>query len=78
MAKEAAVHRAGSFKQQNKPHKAGRHRVSSARRQGGRVPVKTLTRQVQRNWSKQDRRHRAWQLRRQHQQAVLEEKRNTY
>ncbi|XP_039180213.1 pre-rRNA-processing protein TSR1 homolog isoform X1 [Crotalus tigris] len=76
MAKEAAAHRAGALKQQNKPHKAGRHRVSSARRQGGRVPVKTLTRQVQRNWSKQDRRHRAWQLRRQHQQAVLEEKRN--
>uniref|UniRef100_A0A670ZAT3 Pre-rRNA-processing protein TSR1 homolog n=1 Tax=Pseudonaja textilis TaxID=8673 RepID=A0A670ZAT3_PSETE len=76
MAKQAAVHRAGSLKQQNKPHKAGRHRVSSARRQGGRVPVKTFTRQVHRNWSKQDRRHRAWQLRRQHQEAVLEEKRH--
>ncbi|XP_034286638.1 pre-rRNA-processing protein TSR1 homolog [Pantherophis guttatus] len=76
MAKQAAVHRAGSLKQQNKPHKAGKHRVSSARRQGGRVSVKTLTRQVNRNWSKQDRRHRAWQLRRQHQEAVLEEKRN--
>ncbi|XP_070621191.1 pre-rRNA-processing protein TSR1 homolog [Erythrolamprus reginae] len=76
MAKQAAVHRAGSWKQQNKPHKAGKHRVSSARRQGGRVPVKTFTRQINRNWSKQDRRHRAWQLRRQHQEAVLEEKRN--
>ncbi|KAG8141163.1 hypothetical protein E2320_006820 [Naja naja] len=76
MAKQTAVHRAGSLKQQNKPHKAGRHRVNSARRQGGRVPVKTFTRQVHRNWSKQDRRHRAWQLRRQHQEAVLEEKRN--
>lgn len=35
MAKEAAAHRAGALKQQNKPHKAGKHRVSSARRQGG-------------------------------------------
>ncbi|XP_063167634.1 pre-rRNA-processing protein TSR1 homolog [Candoia aspera] len=78
MAKEAAAaaHRAGALKQQNKPHKAGRHRGSCARRQGGRVPVKTLTRQVHRNLSKQDRKHRAWQLRRQSKEAVLEEKRN--
>ncbi|KAM6431943.1 pre-rRNA-processing protein TSR1 homolog [Liasis olivaceus] len=78
MAREAAAasHRAGALKQQNKPHKAGRHRGSSARRQGGRVSVKTLTRQAHRNLSKQDRKHRAWQLRQRRKEAVLEEKRN--
>ncbi|XP_072834951.2 pre-rRNA-processing protein TSR1 homolog [Pogona vitticeps] len=80
MAKEAGggggvSHRAGAFKQQNKPHKAGKHRGSSAGRQGGRVPAKTLSKQQRRNLAKQDRKHRAWQLRQQRKEAVLEEKR---
>ncbi|KAJ6653116.1 hypothetical protein lerEdw1_010078 [Lerista edwardsae] len=70
-------HRAGALKQQNKPHKAGRHRRnSSARKQGGRVPVKTLSRQQRRSLAKLDRKHRASQLRQHRKEAVLAERRN--
>ncbi|XP_053257368.1 pre-rRNA-processing protein TSR1 homolog [Podarcis raffonei] len=70
------AHRAGALKQQNKPHKSGRHSGSSAKKQGGRVPAKTLSQQRHRNLAKLDRKHRAWQLRRQCREMVLEEKRN--
>ncbi|XP_062995596.1 pre-rRNA-processing protein TSR1 homolog [Elgaria multicarinata webbii] len=77
MAKEAGgAHRPGALKQQNKPHKAGRHGGNSKRRQGGRISVKTLSQQKHRNLAKLDRKHRALQLRRQHKDVVLEEKRN--
>ncbi|XP_061448400.1 pre-rRNA-processing protein TSR1 homolog [Rhineura floridana] len=80
MAREAGggggFHRAGALKQQNKPHKGGRHRGKNARKEGGRVPAKTLSRQQHHNLAKLDRRHRAWQLRRQRKEVVLEEKRN--
>nr|XP_008123256.1 PREDICTED: pre-rRNA-processing protein TSR1 homolog [Anolis carolinensis] len=78
MAKEAGGgrHRAGLLKQQNKPHKAGKHRGSNARRQAGRIPAKTLSQQQRRALAKLDRKNRAWQLRQQRREAVLEEKRN--
>ncbi|XP_042328009.1 pre-rRNA-processing protein TSR1 homolog [Sceloporus undulatus] len=77
MAKEAGGgHRPGALKQQNKPHKAGKHRGNNARRQGGRIPAKTLSQQQRRNLAKLDRKNRAWQLRQQRREAVLEEKRN--
>ncbi|KAJ7305288.1 hypothetical protein JRQ81_011205 [Phrynocephalus forsythii] len=68
-----ADHRDG---EQNKAHKAGKHRGSNARRQGGRIPIKTLSKQQRRHLAKLDRKNRAWQLRQQHKEAVLEEKRN--
>ncbi|XP_066495858.1 pre-rRNA-processing protein TSR1 homolog [Tiliqua scincoides] len=70
------AHRAGALKQQNKPHKPGRRRGGGARRQGGRIPVKTLSRQQRRTLAKLDRKHRASQLRQQRKEAVLAEKRN--
>ncbi|XP_054858050.1 pre-rRNA-processing protein TSR1 homolog [Eublepharis macularius] len=70
------AHRPGSLKQQNKPHKAGRHRRNSARRQAVHVSAKTLSCQKRRNLAKLDRKHQALQLRRQSKEAVLAEKRN--
>ncbi|XP_060114708.1 pre-rRNA-processing protein TSR1 homolog [Heteronotia binoei] len=70
------AHRAGALKQQNKPHKAGRHRRNSARRHDVGVSVKTLSCQKRRNLAKLDRKHRALQLRQQSKEAVLAEKRN--
>ncbi|KAL8198930.1 UNVERIFIED_CONTAM: ribosome biogenesis protein tsr1 [Gekko kuhli] len=70
------AHRAGALKQQNKPHKAGRHRRNSARRHAVGVSVKTLSCQKRRNLAKLDRKHRALQLRQQSKEAVLAEKRN--
>ncbi|XP_077168693.1 pre-rRNA-processing protein TSR1 homolog [Paroedura picta] len=70
------AHRAGALKQQNKPHKAGRHRRNSARRQAVGVSVKTLSCQKRRDLAKLDRKHRALQLRQQSKEAVLAEKRN--
>uniref|UniRef100_A0A8D0GIX9 Pre-rRNA-processing protein TSR1 homolog n=1 Tax=Sphenodon punctatus TaxID=8508 RepID=A0A8D0GIX9_SPHPU len=76
MVAPGAAHRPGALKQQNKPHKGGRHRGESARRQGGRVPAKPLSRRRRRELSKADRRHQALQLRRQRKEAVLAEKRS--
>nr|XP_056721070.1 pre-rRNA-processing protein TSR1 homolog [Euleptes europaea] len=70
------AHRAGALKQQNKPHKAGRHRRNSARRHAVGVSAKTLSCQKRQNLAKLDRKHRASQLRQQSKEAVLAEKRN--
>ncbi|KAH0623029.1 hypothetical protein JD844_030927 [Phrynosoma platyrhinos] len=45
-------------------------------KEAGRIPAKTLSQQQRRNLAKLDRKNRAWQLRRQRREAVLEEKRN--
>ncbi|XP_044139831.1 pre-rRNA-processing protein TSR1 homolog [Bufo gargarizans] len=75
---QQAVHRPGTFKQQNKPHKTGRHRGRGAqdRENKGRVPVKVLSKKLKKNLSKLDRRHKANQIRRHRKDAVLTEKRN--
>ncbi|TKC47295.1 hypothetical protein EI555_006482 [Monodon monoceros] len=72
-----AAHRSGPLKQQNKPHKGGRHRGrGSAQRDGkGRLALKTLSKKVRKDLSKVDQRHRASQLRKQKKEAVLAEKR---
>ncbi|XP_048375425.1 pre-rRNA-processing protein TSR1 homolog [Sphaerodactylus townsendi] len=69
-------HRPGALKQQNKPHKAGRHRRNSTRRHAVGVSAKTLSHQKRQNLAKMDRKHRASQLRKQSKEAVLAEKRN--
>ncbi|XP_007454261.1 PREDICTED: pre-rRNA-processing protein TSR1 homolog isoform X2 [Lipotes vexillifer] len=72
-----AAHRFGPLKQQNKPHKGGRHRGrGSAQRDGkGRLALKTLSKKVRKDLSKVDQRHRASQLRKQKKEAVLAAKR---
>ncbi|XP_033279151.1 pre-rRNA-processing protein TSR1 homolog isoform X3 [Orcinus orca] len=72
-----AAHRSGPLKQQNKPHKGGRHRGrGSAQRDGkGCLALKTLSKKVRKDLSKVDQRHRASQLRKQKKEAVLAEKR---
>ncbi|KAM4842894.1 pre-rRNA-processing protein TSR1 homolog [Thomomys bottae] len=73
-----AAHRSGPLKQQNKPHKGGRHRGrGSAQRDGkGRVEMKILCKKVKKELSRIDQRHRASQLRKQKKEAVLAEKRH--
>ncbi|XP_012871910.1 PREDICTED: pre-rRNA-processing protein TSR1 homolog [Dipodomys ordii] len=73
-----AAHRSGPLKQQNKPHKGGRHRGrGSAQRDGkGRLEMKILCKKVKKELSRIDQRHRANQLRKQKKEAVLAEKRH--
>ncbi|XP_059573561.1 pre-rRNA-processing protein TSR1 homolog isoform X2 [Alligator mississippiensis] len=71
----AAAHRPGALKQQNKPHKGGRHGGGAQRRAPGRVPAPALSRRRRRDLRRQDRRHQALQLRRRRREAVLAEKR---
>ncbi|XP_075710270.1 pre-rRNA-processing protein TSR1 homolog [Rhinoderma darwinii] len=75
---QQAVHRPGTLKQQNKPHKTGRHRARGAqdRENKGRVPVKVLSKKIRKDLSKLDRRHKANQIRRHRKDAVLTAKRN--
>ncbi|XP_043910314.1 pre-rRNA-processing protein TSR1 homolog isoform X2 [Protopterus annectens] len=71
-------HRPGALKQQNKPHKPGRHRSKGEleRDTKGRVSVKVLTKKLKKDLSKLDRRHKLNQIRAQKKDAVLEEKRS--
>ncbi|KAG9485824.1 hypothetical protein GDO78_008743 [Eleutherodactylus coqui] len=75
---QQAVHRPGSYKQQNKAHKSGRHRGRGAqeRENKGRVSAKVLCKKLKKDLRKVDRRHKANQIRRQRKDAVLTEKRN--
>uniref|UniRef100_A0A4W3IQ86 Pre-rRNA-processing protein TSR1 homolog n=1 Tax=Callorhinchus milii TaxID=7868 RepID=A0A4W3IQ86_CALMI len=71
-------HRAGAFKQQNKSHKAGRHRTKGEleRENKGRVSAKVISKKHRKALKKQDRRHRAIQIRRNKKEAMLSEKRS--
>ncbi|KAM8976369.1 pre-rRNA-processing protein TSR1 homolog [Pelodytes ibericus] len=75
---QQTAHRPGAFKQQNKPHKTGRHRGRGAqdRENKGRVAAKALSKKLRKDLSKLDRRHKANQIRRHRKDAVLTEKRN--
>ncbi|XP_075052781.1 pre-rRNA-processing protein TSR1 homolog [Mixophyes fleayi] len=75
---QQAAHRPGAFKQQNKPHKTGRHRGRGAqdRENKGRVPAKVLSKKIRKELNKLDRKNKANQIRRQRKDAVLAEKRN--
>ncbi|XP_028937750.1 pre-rRNA-processing protein TSR1 homolog [Ornithorhynchus anatinus] len=72
-----AAHRAGPLKQQNKPHKGGRHRGRGSAQWDakGRVAVKVLSKKKKKALSRVDQRHRAGQIRKQKKEAVLAEKR---
>ncbi|XP_068126188.1 pre-rRNA-processing protein TSR1 homolog [Hyperolius riggenbachi] len=76
--KQQEAHRPGTFKQQNKAHKSGRHRGRGAqdRENKGRVSAKVLSKKVKKDLSRLDRRNKASQIRRQRKDAVLSEKRN--
>lgn len=75
---EQQPHRPGALKQQNKQHKAGKHRSKGGleRENKGRVEAKLLSKKLRRDLRKLDRRHKASQLRRQRKDAVLLEKRS--
>ncbi|NP_001088282.1 pre-rRNA-processing protein TSR1 homolog [Xenopus laevis] len=75
---QQAAHRPGAYKQQNKPHKSGRHRGRGAqdRENKGRVAAKILGKKNKKDLRKLDRRHKANQIRRQRKDAVLAEKRS--
>lgn len=75
---EQQPHRPGSLKQQNKHHKAGKHRRkrSLERENKGRVEAKLLSKKLRKDLKKLDRRHKASQLRRQRKDVVLLEKRS--
>ncbi|XP_078536258.1 pre-rRNA-processing protein TSR1 homolog [Lissotriton helveticus] len=75
---EQQPHRPGALKQQNKQHKAGKHRRkrSLERENRGRVEAKLLSKKLRKDLKKLDRRHKASQLRRQRKDVVLLEKRS--
>ncbi|KAG8450791.1 hypothetical protein GDO86_003163 [Hymenochirus boettgeri] len=75
---QQVTHRPGSYKQQNKPHKTGKHRARGAqdRENKGRVAAKTLSKKIRKDLRKLDRRHKANQIRRLRKEAVLAEKRS--
>ncbi|XP_076638986.1 tsr1 ribosome assembly factor [Colletes latitarsis] len=72
------VHRAGGFKQTNKPHKTGRHRskgsISSDAK--GKVGIKILSKRIHKNLGKEARRHQSSQIRKRKREDVLQKKRN--
>ncbi|XP_043261297.1 pre-rRNA-processing protein TSR1 homolog [Colletes gigas] len=72
------VHRAGGFKQSNKPHKTGRHRskgsISSDVK--GKVGIKILSKCIHKNLGKEARRHQSSQIRKKKREDVLQKKRN--
>lgn len=71
-------HRPGAFKQQNKPHKHGRHRSKSAVEIAlkGRTSAKSVTKRVRRELRKTERRNRAVQLRQKKRDEILFKKRS--
>ncbi|XP_077974539.1 pre-rRNA-processing protein TSR1 homolog [Styela clava] len=71
-------HRAGIWKQQNKPHKTGRHRSKGQidLENKGKVSVRTLTKKALKERRKVDRRHHALQIRAKKREEVLRKKRN--
>ncbi|KAK7868139.1 hypothetical protein R5R35_003016 [Gryllus longicercus] len=70
-------HRPGLLKQQNKPHKHGRHRSKGAieKDRKGRMAAKALSKKVRRDLRKDERRHQATQIRRNKREEVLLKKR---
>ncbi|KAK9294994.1 hypothetical protein QLX08_010567 [Tetragonisca angustula] len=72
------VHRPGTFKQINKPHKTGRHRSkgSISNDVKGKVGVKVLSKRAAKNLGKNARRHQSSQIRKKKREEVLQQKRN--
>ncbi|KOX72945.1 Pre-rRNA-processing protein TSR1 like protein [Melipona quadrifasciata] len=72
------VHRPGTFKQINKPHKTGRHRSkgSISNDAKGKVGVRVLSKRAAKNLGKNARRLQSSQIRKKKREEVLQQKRN--
>ncbi|XP_071960832.1 pre-rRNA-processing protein TSR1 homolog [Antedon mediterranea] len=71
------THRSGTLKQKNKTHKTGRHRSKGQLEtiSKGRVSVKTISKKLRKDLSKNQRRHQANQIRQKKKDDVINRKR---
>lgn len=79
MENKQVTHNPGRFKQQNKPHKTGRHRSKSEidKTNKGKVGIKSLTkRNKQDAQNKDQRKNRLNQIRKNKREQILNKKRS--
>lgn len=76
-SQQQQTHRPGIFKQQNKSHKTGRHRSKGEIQKStkGRVGVKQLTKKKEKSHSRDDRKNRLNQIRKNKRDEILNKKR---
>lgn len=78
MESKQVTHNPGRFKQQNKPHKTGRHRSKGEIDKGnkGKVGIKTLTKKSKLDRQKKDqRKNRLNQIRKNKREQIINKKR---